>query len=66
MACDAIAAQKGADVLRKSAFQIGIVLASATIITGIAALAWVAGALALAGLAFTAIGLLAPHAVHLM
>jgi Domain of unknown function (DUF4337) len=49
-----------------AAFQIGIVLASATIITGIAALAWVAGALALAGLAFTAIGLFAPHAVHLM
>ena len=49
-----------------AAFQIGIVLASATIITGIIALGWVAGALALAGLAFTAIGLFAPHAVHLM
>lgn len=49
-----------------AAFQIGIVLASATIITGMVALAWVAGALALTGLAFTAIGLFAPHAVHLM
>ncbi|MGL4262020.1 MAG: DUF4337 domain-containing protein, partial [Afipia sp.] len=38
-----------------AAFQIGIVLASATIITGMVALAWVAGALALTGLAFTAI-----------
>ncbi|MES2750174.1 MAG: DUF4337 domain-containing protein [Pseudomonadota bacterium] len=49
-----------------AAFQIGIVLASATIITGMIALAWVAGALAVTGLAFTAIGLFAPHAVHLM
>ena len=49
-----------------AAFQIGIVLASATIITGMVALAWISGALALAGLAFTAIGLFAPHAVHLM
>ena len=49
-----------------AAFQIGIVLASATIITGMIALAWVAGALALTGLAFTVIGLFAPHAVHLM
>jgi hypothetical protein len=49
-----------------AAFQIGIVLASATIITGMLALAWVSGALALAGVAFTMIGLFAPHAVHLM
>jgi Domain of unknown function (DUF4337) len=49
-----------------AAFQIAIVLASATIITGMIALAWVSGLLALAGVAFTAIGLLAPHAVHLM
>ena len=49
-----------------AAFQIAIVLASATIITGMALLAWVAGALGLAGIAFTAIGLFAPHAVHLM
>jgi len=49
-----------------AAFQIGIVLASATIITGMVALAWISGALALAGIAFTLIGLFAPHAVHLM
>src|SRR5258708_3290855 len=52
--------------LASAAFQIGIVLASATIITGIVALAWISGLLTLAGLAFTAIGLLAPHAVHVM
>ncbi|MDO9060630.1 MAG: DUF4337 family protein, partial [Bradyrhizobium sp.] len=52
--------------LASAAFQIGIVLASATIITGMIALAWVAGLLAVTGLAFTAIGLFAPHAVHLM
>ena len=49
-----------------AAFQIGIVLASATIITGMVALAWISGTLALAGIAFTLIGLFAPHAVHLM
>lgn len=48
-----------------AAFQIAIVLASATIITGMVALAWLAGALALGGLAFSAIGFFAPHAVHL-
>ncbi len=52
--------------IASAAFQIGIVLASATIITGIAILGWIAGALTLAGIAFTAIGLFAPHAVHLM
>jgi uncharacterized protein HemX len=52
--------------LASAAFQIGIVLASATIITGMIALAWISGLLAVAGLAFTAIGLFAPHAVHLM
>ncbi|KIZ47354.1 MULTISPECIES: DUF4337 domain-containing protein [Rhodopseudomonas] len=52
--------------LASAAFQIGIVLASATIITGMIALAWISGLLAVTGLAFTAIGLFAPHAVHLM
>jgi hypothetical protein len=52
--------------IASAAFQIGIVLASATIITGMIALAWISGLLALAGIAFTAIGLFAPHAVHLM
>jgi ABC-type multidrug transport system fused ATPase/permease subunit len=48
-----------------AAFQIGIVLASATIITGMALLSWGAIALAAIGVGFTAIGLFAPHAVHL-
>jgi hypothetical protein len=51
--------------LASAAFQIGIVLASATIITGMIALAWISGLLALAGLGFTALGLFAPHALHL-
>ena len=48
-----------------AAFQIGIVLASSTIITGMALLSWGAIALAVIGVGFTAIGLFAPHAVHL-
>ncbi len=46
-------------------FQIAIVLASAVIITGIAALGWGAIALGVIGIGFTGIGLFAPHAVHL-
>ena len=49
-----------------AAFQIGIVLASATIITGMMALAWISGALGIVGIVFMAIGLFAPHSVHLM
>jgi hypothetical protein len=48
-----------------AAFQIGIVLASATVITGIVMLSYLAAGLGLVGVAFMAIGLLAPHAVHL-
>jgi hypothetical protein len=48
-----------------AAFQIGIVLASATIITGMIVLAWVSGLLAVAGIAITALGLYAPHLLHL-
>jgi hypothetical protein len=48
-----------------AAFQIGIVLASATIITGMMVLSWLSIGLAVAGLGFTAIGFFAPHAVHL-
>jgi hypothetical protein len=48
-----------------AAFQIGIVLASATVITGMVALSYLAGLLGVAGLGFMAIGLFAPHAVHL-
>ncbi len=50
--------------IASAAFQIGIVLASATIITGMLVLAWIAGGLGVVGLAFMAIGLFAPHAVH--
>jgi hypothetical protein len=52
--------------LGSAAFQIGIVLASAMLITGIAALAWIAGGLGVAGVAMVAIGLFAPHSVHLI
>jgi hypothetical protein len=48
-----------------AAFQIGIVLASATIITGMIGLAWASGLLTLVGIGFTAVGQFAPHAVHL-
>jgi hypothetical protein len=51
--------------LASAAFQIGIVLASATIITGMLPLAWVAGLLTLAGLAMTVLGAWAPHLLHL-
>jgi Domain of unknown function (DUF4337) len=51
--------------LASAAFQIGIVLASATIITGMVALAWIAGLLTLAGVGFTALGMFAPHLLHL-
>jgi hypothetical protein len=51
--------------LASAAFQIGIVLASATIITGMIALAWISGLLALTGIAFTLLGVFAPHALHL-
>src|SRR5947199_4479166 len=51
--------------LASAAFQIGIVLASATIITGIVALAWISGLLTLAGLTMTALGIFVPHLLHL-
>jgi hypothetical protein len=51
--------------LASAAFQIGIVLASATIITGILTLAWISGLLTLAGIAMTALGIFAPHLLHL-
>jgi hypothetical protein len=51
--------------LASAAFQISIVLASATIITGIVALAWISGVLTLAGIVFTVFGMFAPHALHL-
>ena len=48
-----------------AAFQIGIVLCSATVITGMIALTYVAIVLAVGGLGFMGIALIAPHAVHL-
>lgn len=48
-----------------AAVQIGIVLASATIITGIGALAWLASGLGLVGLIFSVIGFFMPTALHL-
>ena len=51
--------------LASAAFQIGIVLASATIITGIVVLAWISGLLTIAGIAFTALGIFMPHLLHL-
>jgi len=52
--------------LGSAAFQIGIVLASAAVITGTVALAWLGGALGVVGLVLTAFGLFAPHAVHVI
>lgn len=52
--------------LGSAAFQIGIVLASAMVITGIAALAYAGAALGIGGVVMLLIGLFAPHAVHLI
>jgi hypothetical protein len=52
--------------LASAAFQIGIVLASAAVITGMVLLAWLAGGLGVVGLALLALGLFAPHAVPLI
>jgi hypothetical protein len=48
-----------------AAFQIGIVLASATVITGMVALSFLAGGLGVIGLVFMAFGVIAPHVLHL-
>src|SRR5213078_936988 len=47
-----------------AAVQIAIVLASASIIAGVAALVWVAGALGVIGVVFCVIGAFFPMAVH--
>ena len=44
--------------------QLGIVLASASVITGIALLGWLSGGLGILGIALTGLGLWAPHALH--
>ena len=51
--------------IASAAVQIAIVLASAQIITGVAALLWVAYALGAVGVVFSLIGLLWPTAVHI-
>src|SRR5262249_5299804 len=51
--------------IASAAFQIGIVLCSAAVITSIMALAWVAAGLGVVGLAFTGLGLFDPHLLHL-
>lgn len=51
--------------LASAAVQIAIVLASASIITAMVVLAWIAGALGVVGVVFCGIGFFAPAAVHL-
>jgi hypothetical protein len=51
--------------LASAAFQIGIVLCSAAVVTGMLLLAWIAGGVAVLGLIFTSLGLFAPHLLHL-
>ena len=48
-----------------AAFQIAIVLASSYLITGVVYLLWGAGSVGLLGVLFTALGLIAPNALHL-
>jgi hypothetical protein len=52
--------------LASAAFQVGIVLASAAVITSTLALAWLGGALGIVGLALTLFGFFAPHALPLV
>ncbi len=49
-----------------AAFQIGIVLASAEVITGIVVLGWLSGALGVLGIGFMSLGLWAPHALSFL
>jgi TPP-dependent indolepyruvate ferredoxin oxidoreductase alpha subunit len=51
--------------LASAAVQIAIVMASASIITSIPALVWVAGALGVLGVAFCVIGIWFPTVIHL-
>jgi hypothetical protein len=50
--------------IASAAFQIAIVMASATIITGMIGLAWIAGLLGLAGIGFMGLALFAPETLH--
>jgi hypothetical protein len=51
--------------LASAAFQIGIVLCSAAIITSMVLLAWLAGGAAVIGIGLMGLALFAPHALHL-
>jgi hypothetical protein len=51
--------------LASAAYQIGIVLASASVITRMVLLAYAGAGLGVIGLFFTALGLFAPHALHM-
>ncbi len=51
--------------IASAAVQIAIVLASASIITGMVALTWIGGGLGLLGIVFCLLGAFAPTAVHL-
>jgi hypothetical protein len=51
--------------LASAAFQIGIVLCSAAVVTGMALLAWLAGGVAVIGIGLKGLGLVAPHLLHL-
>lgn len=48
-----------------AAYQLAIVLASASVVTGVALLGWVAGGLGVIGIAFALFGWLAPTLIHL-
>ena len=50
--------------IASAAFQIGIVLCSAAVITGMLLLAWVAGGVAIVGVVFIALGMFAPTLFH--
>jgi len=52
--------------LASAAFQIGIVLASAEVITSMVVLGWLSGLFGAAGLASTGVGLWAPHALDFL
>ena len=52
--------------LASAAFQVGIVLASAAVITGMVALAWLGGAIGIVGLILTLFGFFAPHTLPLV
>ena len=51
--------------LASASFQIAIVVASASVITGVALLAAGGAAIGVLGIVFTGVGLLAPNAFHL-